>query len=137
MQKENIEINTKNSKELNFLEIIFPIWKSKKIIFIISISCSIVGAIFGFLTPETYTASSTFIPHTSEGATGTDLGGLAALAGVSFSENNSGKDISPKLYAKVIDSEPFRKQLLDAHILFNGDSITYGEFLTFEKKHIL
>lgn len=137
MQKENIEVNTKNSKELNFLEILFPIWESKKIIFIISISCSIVGAAIGFLTPETYTASSTFIPHTSEGANGTDLGGLAALAGVSFSENNSGTDISPKLYAKVIGSEPFRKQLLDAHILFNGDSITYGKFLTFQQKSLL
>ena len=124
-----------NSHEIDLKELILPLWKARKQILLISTICGILGGIVGFLTPATYTASSTFLPQTAQsgGATGS-LGGLAALAGINLNTPITGGDIPPSMYATVLKSEPFRKRILDAEILVNGDSVTYRTYLENQPK---
>jgi uncharacterized protein involved in exopolysaccharide biosynthesis len=120
-----------NSDEIDLKDLIIPIWKSRKQILTIAIICGILGGVIGFLTPATYTASSTFLPQTTQsGGAGGSLGGLAALAGINLSTGAGvGGDIPPSMYATVLASEPFRKRILDAKIWVNGDSVTYRTYL--------
>jgi uncharacterized protein involved in exopolysaccharide biosynthesis len=121
-----------NSDEIDLKDLIIPIWRNRKQILTIATICGIFGGIIGFLTPATYTASSTFLPQTAQAGGGLSgsLGGLASLAGINLSAGaGGGGEISPSLYATVLASSPFQKRILDSKIRVKGDSITYRDYL--------
>ena len=124
-----------NSDEIDLKDLIIPIWKARKQILLTSLIFAVLGGIIGFMTPASYTASSTFLPQTSQtgGAAGS-LGGLAALAGINLNSPLIGGDVPPSMYATVLASEPFRKRILDAKIWVNEDSITYKSYLENQSK---
>jgi uncharacterized protein involved in exopolysaccharide biosynthesis len=116
--------------EIDLKDLIIPIWRSRKQILTTAIIFAIIGGIIGFLTPATYTASSTFLPQTTQsGGAGASLGGLAALAGINLNAPMAGGEIPPTMYAKVLGSEPFRKRVLDAKIWVGGDTVSYRDYL--------
>jgi hypothetical protein len=124
--------------EIDLKDLIIPIWKARKQILTIATICGILGGIVGFLTPATYTASSTFLPQTAQSVGAGSLGGLAALAGINLSTGaGAGGDILPSMYATVSTSEPFRKRILDAKIVVNGDSLTYRTYLETQPSSVL
>uniref|UniRef100_UPI0040486008 Wzz/FepE/Etk N-terminal domain-containing protein n=1 Tax=Algoriphagus sp. TaxID=1872435 RepID=UPI0040486008 len=121
-----------NSDEIDLKDLIIPIWKARKQILFTSFLFAVLGGIIGFMTPATYTASSTFLPQTSQAGGGLSgsLGGLASLAGINLGSGAAGGgEIPPSMYATVLASEPFRKRILDAKIWVNGDSLTYRNYL--------
>ena len=121
-----------NSDEIDLKEIILPLWRARKQILLIATICGILGGVVGFLTPETYTATSTFLPQTSQAGGGLSgsLGGLASLAGINLSTGaGGGGEIAPSLYATVLASSPFQKRILDSKIWLEGNSITYRDYL--------
>jgi uncharacterized protein involved in exopolysaccharide biosynthesis len=125
--------NTPSSSEdeIDLKDLILPIWKARKQILLTAIIFAIIGGIIGFLTPATYTASSTFLPQTSQAGGGLSgsLGGLASLAGINLNAPMAGGEIPPTMYEKVLASEPFKKRLLSAKIIVDGDSLDYGTYL--------
>jgi uncharacterized protein involved in exopolysaccharide biosynthesis len=127
---DNSPSPSNSEDEIDIRDIFLPLWKARKQILIIATICGILGGIIGFLTPATYTASSTFLPQTNQsGGVGGSLGGLAALAGINLNTSSVGGDIPPTMYATVLGSEPFRKRILDSKIWINGDSVTYRTYL--------
>jgi len=129
-----------NSDEIDLKDLILPIWRSRKQILATAIIFAIIGGIIGFLTPATYTASSTFLPQTAQAGGGLSgsLGGLASLAGINLSTGAmGGGEIPPSMYATVLGSQPFRKRILDAKIVVNGDSVSYREYLKNQPKTLL
>jgi hypothetical protein len=134
--------NTPSSSEdeIDLRDIILPIWRSRKQILTTAIIFAIFGGIIGFLTPATYTASSTFLPQTAQADVGLSgsLGGLASLAGINLSTGTGGGgEIPPSLYATVLSSQPFRERILDAKIIVDGDSASYREYLNNQPKTLL
>jgi uncharacterized protein involved in exopolysaccharide biosynthesis len=128
-----------NSDEIDLKDLIIPIWKARKQILTTAIIFAIFGGIIGFLTPATYTASSTFLPQTAQSGGGLSgsLGGLASLAGINLNAPLAGNEIPPSMYATVLGSQPFKQRILDAKIEVNGDSISYRDYLTNQPKPIL
>lgn len=128
-----------NSDEIDLKDLVIPIWKSRRQILTTAIIFSIIGGIIGFLTPATYTASSTFLPQTSQvgGGLSGSLGGLASLAGINLNAPMSGGDIPPSMYATVLGSQPFKQRILDAKIGVKGDSVSYRNYLENQPKSIL
>ena len=119
-----------NSDEIDLKDLILPLWKARKQILSTAFIFAVLGGIIGFLTPATYTASSTFLPQTTQsGGAGASLGGLAALAGINLNAPMAGGEIPPTMYAKVLGSEPFRKRVLDAKIWVDGDTTSYRDYL--------
>jgi uncharacterized protein involved in exopolysaccharide biosynthesis len=122
-----------NSDEIDLKDLILPIWAARKQILIIATICGFLGGVVGFLTPATYTASSIFLPQTAQAGGGLSgsLGGLASLAGINLNTGaGAGGEIPPSMYATVLGSQPFRKRILDAKIVLDGDSISYRDYLT-------
>ena len=128
---DNTPSPSNSEDEIDLRDLILPLWKARKQILTIATLCGILGGIIGFLTPATYTASSTFLPQTAQAGGGLSgsLGGLASLAGINLNAPMSGGDIPPGMYATVLATEPFRKRILDAKIVVNGDSVTYRNYL--------
>ncbi len=128
---DNTPSPSNSENEIDLRDLILPLWKARKQILTIATLCGILGGIISFLTPATYTASSTFLPQTTQAGGGLSgsLGGLASLAGINLNAPMSGGDIPPSMYATVLASEPFRKRILEAKIVVNGDSVTYRSYL--------
>ena len=137
---DNTPSPSNSEDEIDLKDLIIPIWRNRKQILTIATICGILGGIIGFLTPATYTASSTFLPQTSQAGGGLSgsLGGLASLAGINLSTGaGGGGEIPPSMYATVLGSQPFRKRILDAKIVLNGDSITYRNYIKNQPKSVL
>jgi uncharacterized protein involved in exopolysaccharide biosynthesis len=133
--------NTPSSSEdeIDLKDLILPIWRSRKQILTTAIIFAIIGGIIGFMTPATYTASSTFLPQTAQSVGGLSgsLGGLASLAGINLNAPMAGGEIPPTMYEKVLASEPFKKRLLSAKIVVHGDSLDYGTYLANQPSSVL
>jgi len=131
---------TPSDDEIDLKDLILPIWRSRKQILTTAIIFAIIGGIIGFLTPATYTASSTFLPQTAQAGGGLSgsLGGLASLAGINLSTGAmGGGEIPPSMYATVLGSQPFRKRILDEKIVLNGDSVSYRDYLKNKPKTVM
>jgi uncharacterized protein involved in exopolysaccharide biosynthesis len=130
---DNTPSPSNSEDEIDLRDIILPLWKSRMQILTTAIIFAIIGGIIGFLTPATYTASSTFLPQTAQAGGGLsgNLGGLASLAGINLSAGaGGGGEISPSLYATVLGSSPFQKRILDSKIIVDGANIAYRDYLT-------
>ena len=136
---DNTPSPSNSEDEIDLKDLIIPIWRNRKQILTIATICGILGGIIGFLTPATYTASSTFLPQTSQAGGGLSgsLGGLASLAGINLNAPTTGGDIPPSMYATVLASEPFRKRILDVKIWVNEDSLTYRSYLENQPSSVL
>jgi uncharacterized protein involved in exopolysaccharide biosynthesis len=128
-----------NSDEIDLKDLIIPIWRNRKQILLTALIFAVLGGIIGFLTPATYTASSTFLPQTSQmgGGLSGSLGGLASLAGINLNAPMAGGEIPPTMYEKVLASEPFKKRLLAANIVIDGDSLDYRTYLANQPSSVL
>ncbi len=137
---DNTPSPSNSEDEIDLKDLILPIWRSRKQILTTAIIFAIIGGIIGFLTPATYTASSTFLPQTAQAGGGLSgsLGGLASLAGINLSAGaGGGGEIPPSMYATVLGSQPFRKRILDAKIVVGGDSVSYRDYLTNQPKTVM
>ena len=136
---DNTPSPSNSEDEIDLKDLILPLWKARKQILLTAILFAVLGGIIGFLTPATYTASSTFLPQTAQAGGGLSgsLGGLASLAGINLNAPMSGGDIPPSMYATVLASEPFRKRILDSRIWLDGDSLSYRDYLLNQPKSVV
>lgn len=124
--------------ELDLSKLFKTILSDKKMIirFVIVFGC--IGSFIAIFSAKQYTASTTLVPQTSQGKTGS-LGGLAALAGINLGTGST-ESISPNLYPKITESILFKKELLNTPLTFSGidKDITYQEYyLEHQKINVL
>lgn len=121
----------KDDDEIDLLALAKTIWSQRRKVITITISFMLIGLAVALLSPKEFTASSTFIPQTSESAKGGgSLGGLASLAGINLGSMGGGSEIPPALYPKFTSSVKFRKALLQAPINVEGltEAVTYAKY---------
>ncbi len=121
---------------IDFLEIAKILFNQKKLILKSLIYAFLFGIIIALISPSKYTSSSIFVPQLSSNdkVTGSSLSGLASLAGINLSDIRSeGSEISPILYPKIIESTPFRLELLNSTIIYKDNNIKLRDFLLSQK----
>jgi LPS O-antigen subunit length determinant protein (WzzB/FepE family) len=74
--------NTKDN-EIDLVEILKKIYKSKKYILLISISFAIIGVAISILSPVRYSSETIFIPQNQESKT-SSLSNVASLVGINL-----------------------------------------------------
>ena len=126
MSKTNNQIED----EIDVVELLKKVYKEKKLIFKYSFVAAIAGIIFALFQPNQYTASTTFIPQLSSDAkTGaSSLSGLASLAGINLGGIEGSSEFPPTLYPQVVESVPFRLDLLSSNIQVNNEEITLRDY---------
>ncbi|WBX76172.1 Wzz/FepE/Etk N-terminal domain-containing protein [Tenacibaculum ovolyticum] len=122
--------DTYNSEsEIDLLKLYKTIIKGKKTVIRFIVYFGLIGLFIALFQEKEFTASTTVVPQVSGKKVGGNLGGLAAMAGINLGEGNSGS-IPPSLYPEIVQSVPFKKELLDVSIKFSGVNkmITYREY---------
>lgn len=108
LQNSTIE---KKEEEIDLLALIKKIWDERKKIIKYFLVFLFIGIFIAIFSPKEYTASTIFVPQTSSGKMGGNLGGLASLAGINLGSGSS-EDISASLYPNVIKSVPFQREMI-------------------------
>ena len=121
--------------EINLYEHLKKIYRSKRLIIKYSIISAFIGTVFALLQPNQYTSSTTFIPQlSSELKSGGSLSGLASLAGINLGGMEGSLEFPPSLYPQVVESVPFRLDLLSSKIQINDTEFSLREYFLEKKK---
>ena len=122
---------------IDLVALVKSIWTERRFVLKVSLGFAVLGLLVGFLTPKTFTATSTFVPQTAGEKPSGSLSGLAALAGVDLSAASSGSDIPATLYPKVLASVPFKQEILSTSIIFESDTLTFKQYLLNQSPGVL
>ena len=111
-----------NNDEIDLTELLKKIYFEKKFILKTSILAAIFGIVYALFQPNEYTSSTTFIPQLSSGVKngGSNLSGLASLAGINIGSMESSSQFPPTLYPQVVNGIPFQLNLLSSEIIINN-----------------
>ncbi|MCL6260008.1 Wzz/FepE/Etk N-terminal domain-containing protein [Aquiflexum sp. TKW24L] len=126
--------NSKNSNDnlISVSELIALVKSELKFIFVTALIFGALGILISLVLDNKYSASTVFIPQTSENMKlGGGIGGLASLAGVNLGGMMGSNDLPPSIYPKIISSLEFKLELLNKEIIFDDGSqkIKYIDYL--------
>jgi len=116
MDSQNFEME---EKTIDIIEIAKAIWNNRKLLLL----CMGIGLIAGlgmaFTTPNLYTASTIMVPQMGKGSSSSSLSSLASLAGFDLgSMSQASADISPLIYPQILNSIPFKLELMNTRVHF-------------------
>ncbi|WP_108821329.1 Wzz/FepE/Etk N-terminal domain-containing protein [Dysgonomonas sp. Marseille-P4361] len=129
-------IDNKEEKEIDLLELARKLWDNKKFIIKVTLIGAIVGLIIAFSIPKEYTSTVVFTTKSNDAKTG-NMGALASLAGINFSNMGASDAFSPELYPNIVSSTPFIQGLYDINVSDKNlgvDTTLYGYLSDKQKK---
>ena len=112
--------------EIDLVEILKKIYKSRKLILYVTLLFAIIGLVVGFTSPVVYNSSTIFIPQNQEPST-SSLSGVASLVGINLGSSYGG-EIPISMYPKISESPKFKRLLLKSMIEIE-DSLTLKNYL--------
>ena len=107
---------SENSDEIDLIEIAKSVWNGKKLIGVITSFFVLIGVLSALLSPVVFTSSTTFIPSSQEGSSGSGLSGVASLVGINLGAMSSGNEIPSSMYPQVSESVEFKRLMLEEFI---------------------
>lgn len=99
---------------LDVMAMLRTIWGAKKIVFISLGVATVLGLVAALTMKRTYTVSTVLVPQMK--SKNNSLGSLAALAGFDIGTSISTQDLSPLVYPQIVESVPFRLELMNAPV---------------------
>ncbi len=126
--KDTTESN--NIDEIDLVELAKTLWAGRRTIIKYTIIFACIGLFIAIFTPKEYTAKTIMVPQTSGSKVGGSLGGLAAMAGINLGGSAGTEVIPPSLYPKIVNSIPFKLELLQTKLTFQGidHPVTYQDY---------
>ena len=121
-------MNANQNDEIDIIEILKKIYKSKIYIIIISFSFGLIGVTTALLSPITYTSETIFITQNQE-SNSSSISGVASLVGINLGTTSSyGGNIPSSMYPQIGDSPKFKRLMLN-EIIDKKNNITLKEFI--------
>ena len=105
--------NISQEPEIDIMELLAKLWKSRRLIIKWGLIGAVVGMIAGLSIPKTYRVSAMLAPETQQ-RVGSGVSSIASMMGVSL--DNSMDAIDYEMYPDVIASTPFLFELLDLEV---------------------
>ena len=121
MQKQNI--NTPEQREIDLVELIQRMWINRWFVVKVASVFVVLGVLVALFSPKVYTASCDVVPQSSKSSASSGVSSLAALAGINLSQMQGEGTLSPNVYANIMSSTTFRKELMQTPL--NFDDITH------------
>ena len=107
-----------NEDEIDLIALIKSLWLGKKIILKISLGFAVLGILVALSSPVVFTASSTFLPQSSQSGGSSSLSGVASLVGINLG-GNTGNEIPPSIYPQITESVTYKRVLLELPLSIN------------------
>ena len=121
-----MEVNTND--QIDIIDVIKKLYKSKKIIIYSTIIFSIIGVVSAILSPIKYNSETVFITQNQETGS-SSLSGVASLVGINLGNGSFGGEIPPTMYPQIIESVKFKRLLLDK-IIDENNNFTLEKYMS-------
>ena len=96
---------------IDIMALVRQLWDGRKTIIIWTCVFILLGLVAALTMKRTYSVSTVMVPQMNS-KSNSSLSSLAALAGVDMGMDLSAKDLSPLVYPQIVNSIPFRRELL-------------------------
>lgn len=111
-QNQNYNMPQEEEEGIDIMALIKSLWDGRKTIIIVTAIFMALGFVAALTMKRTYSVSTVMVPQLGS-KSNSSLGSLAALAGVDLGmSNSSGGDLSPLVYPQIVNSVPYRRELL-------------------------
>lgn len=124
MQDKDTDIKTsaEEEQEIDLLELARKLWAEKRTIIRWAVIAAVAGIIIAFSIPKEYTTTIKLAPEAREGGgAASNLGALAAMAGINANMGGGKDAVSPTLYPDIVSSIPFAVELFDVPVTLSKD----------------
>ena len=111
---QNYNYNNPQEEEegIDIMALLKGLWDGRKTIIIVTAVFMVLGLVAALTMKRTYNVSTVMVPQMNS-RSNSSLSSLASLAGIDLSSMNStGGDLSPLIYPQIVNSVPFRKELI-------------------------
>lgn len=108
----------KDEDEIDLIALAKKLWAGRKTILIATLIGTVIGVFVAIVTPPEYTVKTVMVPQTASKSQAGGLSGLAALAGIDIGTSLQTGEISPILYPQIVNSTPFKLELMNTPIQF-------------------
>ena len=142
MAEEKTQSGTNNAeKEIDLLELLQTVWAARKRIIKYAIVGAVIGLVIGFSLPKTYVTSIKMAPESKSGASGGNMAGLAAMAGINLNSGAGTEGITTDIFPDIVKSTPFLLEFADIPVTLTpkakgepGEQMTLFEYVTEHQK---
>lgn len=112
-ENRNYNLPEEEEEGIDIMALVRQLWEGRKTIIIITCVFIALGFVAALTMKRTYTVTSLMVPQMNS-KNNSQLSSLAALAGVDMGMDLSAKDLSPLVYPQIVNSVPFKRELLYA-----------------------
>lgn len=105
--------------EIDLIALAKTAWSGRRTIITITLIFMVIGLFVAISTPNQYSVTATLVPQASSGSKLGGLSSLAAMAGFNMDLGTTA-ELSPAIYPKIVQSVPFKLELLQTKIDFEG-----------------
>ena len=104
--------------EIDLMALARTIWQGRRTVFISVGICAVLGVFIALFSPKKYTVSTVIVPQISSSSSSSSLSSLASLAGFDLGGVKSTAELSPILYPQIVNSVPFKLELMNTPLRF-------------------
>ena len=121
---------SREEEEIDLWQLLRGVWRCRRLVLLSTVLFTVIGVAVAMLLPKEYKASCDMVPQTSHQSELKQMSSLASLVGVNI-EGMDEQTISPYVYADIMSSVNFRKELLSTpvYVAEEGAEMTLREYL--------
>ena len=120
-------MEVKSNDEIDIIDLLKKLYKSKKLIIYFTILFSSIGIATALSLPVKYNSTTVFITQNQDTGS-SSLSGVASLVGINLGSSSFGGEIPSTMYPQIIESVKFKRLLLD-QIIDKKNNLTLKKFL--------
>jgi len=125
----DLENEESEGSSIDIMAMVKRLWSKRKYIIIVTACFMVLGLFMALFGRPVYTSSCTFVPQMGSKKS-SSLSSLAALAGMSMLDLESGSSLSPLIYPQLMENADLQKELLYTKIHFEDweEPVTLFDF---------
>ena len=110
---------TEEQEGIDIIALVKSLWEGRKTVIIWTCAFIVLGLVAALTMKREYSVSTVMVPQLNSKSTSSSLSSLASLAGFDLSSASSGAELSPLIYPQIVNSVPFRLELMHTPLHYN------------------
>ena len=107
----NTPIGQEEEEGIDIVALVKSLWDGRKTVIICTVAFMLLGLVAALTMKRSYSVSTVMVPQMNSKSS-SSLSSLASLAGFDLSSATSGAELSPLIYPQIVNSVPFRLEMM-------------------------
>lgn len=118
MQDNINNMPVEEEEGIDIMALIKQLWEGRKTVIIWTSVFIVLGLVAALTMKRTYSVSTVMVPQLNS-SKNSSLSSLASLAGFDLGSVNTGSELSPLIYPQIVNSVPFRMELMNTPLHYS------------------